>query len=309
MTTTVALLSRSADMRPLQALFAERAPGMPCFVWPDERALGAEVAVCWDPPRGIYASMPNLRLVHSVAAGVDNLVEDQDLRGLPLCRVVDPQQAQGMLQYVLWSTLFFHRRFDQARSSQAHTHWARLIPIPTQEFRIGVMGLGEIGNHVALGLAEFGYPVSGWKRTQAELEGIDTFAGNAQLPAFLADLQLLVCLLPLTAQTRGLLNRQTFEALPQGASLVHCGRGPQLVEPDLLAALDSGHLNGAVLDVFSVEPLPGESTLWHHPRVVVTPHMATSPVFDVSVRQVLDNVSRLEAGLELTGCVDPIRGY
>jgi glyoxylate/hydroxypyruvate reductase len=267
------------------------------------------VAVCWDPPRGIYASMPHLRLVHSVAAGVDNLVEDQDLRGLPLCRVVDPQQARGMLQYVLWSTLYFHRRFDQARSSQAKSHWVRPVPAPTEDFRIGVMGLGEIGSQVARGLAEFGYSVSGWKRTQAELDGIDTFAGNAQLPDFLADLQLLVCLLPLTAQTEGLLNRQTFEALPRGASLVHCGRGPQLVEPDLLAALDSGRLNGAVLDVFSVEPLPEHSALWSHPRVVVTPHMATVPVFDVSVRQILDNVSRLEAGDYLTGCVDPTRGY
>lgn len=307
--TTLALLSRSADLGFLKPLFHQADPSLDVVVWPDPRCLQAEVAACWDAPRGVYGDMPNLRLVHSIAAGVDNVVDGQDLGGRPVCRVVDPMLAEGMWQFVLWGVLHYHRKLDLAMASQKAQRWDRPPQAPASACRIGIMGLGELGGLIASRLPALGYPVSGWARSPREIAGVTVYSGEAGYTDFLANTDVLVCLLPLTAQTRGILNRQTFEALPEGATLIHCGRGEHLVEADLIAALDSGHLRGAILDVFEKEPLPEGHPLWTHPGVVVTPHMATMATFDVVVRQILRNVGQLQAGQPLFNAVDLSRGY
>lgn len=307
--TVAALMSRSFDLRFVKPMLEARSPGLEVLVWPDPRCTDAEIAICWDAPRGIYAQMPRLKLVHSIAAGVDNVVDGQELGAVPVCRVVDPKLAEGMLQFVLWSVLLFHRQIDVALANQPKQQWFRPQQTPSSACRVGIMGLGEIGSVVAGFLPQLGYEVSGWSRTARTLPGVRTFSGEAGFQPFLNTTDILVCLLPLTEATRGILSRPTFDALPAGAALVHCGRGEHLVEDDLVDALARGQLRGAVVDVFAREPLAPEHPLWTTPGVVVTPHMATMATFDVVVDQVSRNIDRVLRGEPPLNTVDTARGY
>lgn len=305
----VTLVSSSFDLRPLGQRLAERRPDWRLRVWPESGWEQAEMLVGWNCPPGVYETMRNLRLVHGIASGADNLIAGQDLRGLPVCRVVDEKQARGMVEYVQWGVLHFHRGFDQALRQQQEQRWSRPAFKPAAACRVGVMGLGELGGRVALALAAQGYTVSGWSRTMRAFPGIASFAGDAQRDAFLAGVDVLVCLLPLTGQTRGILGASTFAALPRGAALVHCGRGEHLDPAALVAALTSGHLRGAIVDVFPNEPLPPGDPLWTAPGLWVTPHMATLATPDVIIDQIVENARRLEAGQPLLRQVDLSRGY
>jgi len=307
--TIVALLSRTANLDFLRPMLVAAHPSLDVVTWPDPRCLDAEVAVCWNSPPGVYAQMPKLRLVHSIAAGVDNVVAEQDVSQLPVCRVVDPMLAEGMLQFVLWGVLHFHRKLDQAMASQRIQEWKRPRQTPASSCRVGLMGMGELGGHIASRLPLLGYPVNGWARTPREIPGVTMFSGEESYDEFLAQTDVLVCLLPLTAQTRGILGERTFSALPQGAALIHCGRGEHLVESDLIAALGSGQLRGAVVDVFEEEPLPADHPLWTTPGVVVTPHMATMATYDVVVQQVVRNVAQMRRDAPYFNQVDMTRGY
>ncbi|MDM0010006.1 glyoxylate/hydroxypyruvate reductase A [Variovorax sp. J22G73] len=307
--TRIALISQSANLGYFAPLVQAVAPELEVVVWPDPGFREADVAMCWNAPAGVYAQMPKLRLVHSIAAGVDNVVAGQDLRGLPVCRVVDPKLADGMVQYVLWSVLHFHRRFDVALANQRQRVWQRPQQTPAGECRVGLMGLGKLGGAIARSLLGLGYAVNGWSRSAHAIEGMAMYGGAEALDDFLGATDVLVCVLPLTEATRGILGRRTFDALPRGAAVVNCGRGEHLVAADLLAALGSGQVRGAVLDVFASEPLPAEDPLWQAPGVIVTPHMATMASSAVVARQVVDNVRRLDAGEPLLNVVDMHRGY
>ena len=307
--TRVALLSRSANLSYFQPLLQGLAPELDVAVWPDPRSLSADVAVCWNPPVGVYDDMPNLKLIHSIAAGVDNLLDGQRTRGLPVCRVVDPQLAQGMLQYVLWCVLTFHRKLDVALANQRSAQWQRPVQTPASQCRVGLMGLGELGGAIASVLPGLGYPVNGWSRTPRRIDGVRGYAGEAEFDAFLANTDVLICLVPLTPATRGILNRRTFDALPAGAAVVNCGRGEHLVPADLIDALARGQLRGAVLDVFAHEPLDPADPLWRTPGVIVTPHMATMPAPGTVAEQVVANIRRLGQGAALANAVDAARGY
>lgn len=307
--TTVALLSRSINLGFTVPLLRAADPSLDLVLWPDPRFKDAEVAVCWDPPRGIYAEMPRLQLIHSIAAGVDNVVDAQDTRGLPVCRVVDPMLAEGMLQFVLWSVLHFHRQFDLVTRNQQAQVWQRPRQTPASTCRVGLMGLGQLGGRIAQVLPTLGYTVNGWSRSDKKIEGITSFTGDAALPDFLASTDVLVCLLPLTPRTRGILDRKLFEALPAGAAIVNCGRGEHLVVDDLVEALASGQLRGAVLDVFEQEPLPPEHALWHTPGVVVTPHMATMAAHAEMTLQIVRNIAQWRSGGALFNRIVSERGY
>ncbi|PZW68673.1 glyoxylate/hydroxypyruvate reductase A [Pseudomonas sp. URMO17WK12:I1] len=307
----VVLLCRERPLEDwLAELFARHAPELR-VLRPDEAgAERAQVAACWYPAEGSLGRLPALRLIHSIGSGVDHLEHDRSRpAGLPVCRVVDPDHSQGMAEYVHWGVLHFHRGFDQVIEGRASQQWQRPVQRAARDYRVGVMGLGAIGTPVAARLAQAGYGVRGWARTSRELEGIATFAGADALPGFLDGLDLLVNLLPLTATTRGLLDHELFEHLAQGAALINCGRGEHLVEADLLDALASGQLRGALLDVFASEPLQRDSPLWQTPGVWVTPHMASAASDACIARQIADNLQRLHAGLPLNHQVDPALGY
>lgn len=307
--TLTALLSHKIDLQYLKPALEALDPDLQVVAWPDPRFIQAEVAVCWHAPPGIYEQMPRLKLVHSVASGVDNVIAGQRLDGVAVCRVVDPDLADGMLQFVLWGVLLFHRRLDAALRNQRERVWQRPPRTPASACSVGIMGVGQMGARVARFLVELGYAVRGWSRSSTSLPGVRSFAGKAELASFLSGTDILICLLPLTQETRGILSRHAFASLPHGAALIHCGRGEHLVESDVIDAVRSGQLRGALLDVFAQEPLPPEHPFWSMPGVVVTPHMATIGATDVVASQIARNIRQLRLGLPLYNAVDLSRGY
>jgi len=307
---TVALMSRDTLLlKQLQEAFAHRAPQLSAVLADDPRAVNAQIAACWFPLPDSLAALPNLQVIHSVAAGIDHLEHDPSCPDLPVCRVVDPGHRQGMTEYVRWAVIHYHRGFDQVLEQQRQQHWERQLQRPAHEFRIGVMGLGSLGSAIAQDLASAGYEVRGWARSSKDLPGVKTFAGSDAFNPFLDGVELLINLLPLTHETRGILNRQTFERLANGAALVNVGRGGHLNIEDLQQALVRGKLRGALLDVFEQEPLPADHPLWKTPGVTITPHMASAASHDCIAEQIAENFRRLNAGEPLLNSADRLLGY
>ncbi|WP_198082785.1 glyoxylate/hydroxypyruvate reductase A [Variovorax sp. E3] len=275
----------------------------------DPAASRAEVAVCWNQPPGTWEHLRAVRMAHSIGAGVDHLLDDPTLPDVPVCRVIDDNLARRMAEYVLWCTLYYHRGFDIAARNQREKIWRRPANRLAGEVTVGVMGMGQIGAHLATTLRDAGYDVRGWSRSGKPIDGVRVHGGDAGFGAFLSELEILVCMLPLTNETTGILGRKLFARLKPGARLIQCGRGPQLDEKDLVAALDSGQLGGAVVDVFNQEPLPAAHELWAHPKVLVTPHMAAvMPIPDV-VNQIAENCERLLSNAPLLRVVERSAGY
>ena len=290
--------------------FAERAPDVPFRLWPD---IGdpAEVRylVAWVPPDDIATTFPNLELVFSVGAGVDQFDATKLPPHLPLVRMLEPGIAETMVEYVTMAVLALHRDLLHFISQQREQVWREIRITPAKRRRVGVMGLGQLGQAVLDRLKAFDFPLLGWNRSPREIEAVTCYAGTDTLPEFLAQADILVCLLPLTDETRGILNADLFARLPRGAGLVNVGRGLHLVQADFLAALDSGALSGAVLDVADPEPLPAGHPFWSHPRILLTPHNASMTTPDTAVDFVLDVIARHRRGEDLPGRVDRSRGY
>ncbi|WP_245689154.1 2-hydroxyacid dehydrogenase [Roseospirillum parvum] len=266
-------------------------------------------AVVWQPPAGFFRGLSGLLGIHNLGAGVDALMARPDLpSGVPVLRLLDAGMGAQMVEYCLYGILHFHRRMDDYRRAQVRGSWQELPAPETARRRVGVLGLGALGRQVAAAAAGLGFPVRGWRRGGAPVAGVETFHGPEALAPFLSGCDILVNLLPLTDDTRGLLNRERLGMLPAGACLINAARGAHVVTDDLIAGLDSGHLRGALLDVFDVEPLPVDHPLWRHPRIVATPHIAAQTLVGPAVAQIADNIRRLEAGQTPVGLVDPEQG-
>lgn len=289
--------------------FAERAPDIAFRIWPD---IGdpAEVRylVAWQAD-DIALTLPNLEVVFSIGAGVDQLDLSRIPAHLPVVRMIEPGIVDGMVEYVTEAVLAIHRDlFDYALQQQAR-QWKPMPLRPAASRRVGVLGLGMLGTAVLERLRLFGFACAGWSRSQHTIEGVECFAGAATLDAFLARTDVLICMLPLTDETRGLLDRRIFAALPKGASIVHVGRGPQLVANDLLEAMDRGQIHSAVIDVTDPEPLPPDHPLWTQPRVRITPHIASVTSAIPAADALLENLRRHRAGEPMIGQIDRARGY
>jgi glyoxylate/hydroxypyruvate reductase A len=263
------------------------------------------------PAPGFLQSLPNLKAVFSLGAGVDGFLRDPEYpRHLPLVRFVDPTLMHEMAQYVTMHVLIAHRsqrRFDEA---QARGKWDQaMLARPSRDTRIGILGLGDIGGTIAASLLPFDFQLFGWSRSRKTVPGVTSFAGRSELPQFLAKCDYCVCVLPLTEETRGIMNAELFAQLPKGAWVINVARGGHLIEEDLIAALDAGHLGGAVLDVFQTEPLPAESPIWRHPKIIATPHIAGITDPKSALAYVTDCVRRCEAGQPLDNIVDLAKGY
>ena len=263
------------------------------------------------PPHGFLKTLPKLKLIISFGAGVEGFLTDPEFpRAIPLVRFTDPSLAHEMAQYVTMHALIIHRqqrKFDQFQSEGV---WRQLMmPRATDQTHIGILGLGEIGGKIAERLALYGFQVSGWSRSRKAIPGVKSFAGDGELPAFLNQCQILGCVLPQTPETIDLVNKEFLAQLPQGAWVINVARGTLIVDDDLIAALDSGHLAGAVLDVFRTEPLPPEHPFWKHPRITVTPHVAGITDPRMALSYVETCVRRNEAGQPLADIVDVNRGY
>jgi glyoxylate/hydroxypyruvate reductase len=293
-------------------------PALDLRVAPDiGRAEDIDTALAWQPPPGLLASLPNLGLIVSVGAGVDALVHDPTLPDVPLVRFVDPDLTGRMVAYIALQVLYHHRRMSEFRELQARAIWSYLPEPAAHEVRVGLMGLGVLGSAAADGLKPFGYRVRGWSRAPRRVDGVECFSGSGQLDAFLAETDILAVLLPLTLETRGIVNRGLLARLSRtgrsahlpGPVLINAGRGGLQVDDDIVAALGAGELYAASLDVFQTEPLPAASPLWRHPRVVVTPHNAAESAPSAIARYALRQMRAHKGGAALENLVDRSRGY
>ena len=279
----------------------------------DRRAV--RYAASWKHPPGALAGLPHLDVIFSLGAGVDHLVGDDRLPDVPVVRVVDPDLTERMSEYVVLHCLMYlrqQRRYD-AQQRERVWHDDRHQPA-ARDVRVGIMGLGVLGQDAARKLKVLGFDVAGWSRSPKHLEGLSSFAGEDGLDAFLARTDILVCLVPLTDDTRGILNRSLFAKLARdgrlgGPAIVNAGRGGLQVEADILAALDDGTRKAATLDVFETEPLPSDSGLWHHPGVTLTPHNAAMSEPDAIGRLVVEQIRAYERGEALRNVVDRQLGY
>lgn len=297
-----------------KALFAELMPELEVREWDDPTLDPAHIdyALVWQPEPGRLAAMPNLRAILSVAAGVEHVVCDPSWsRSIPLIRMGEEQTRGQMADYVLWAVLSLLRDAPRWQAGQAAGQWVRRerAPLLSSDMQVGVMGLGSLGEVVARRLAAAGFGVLGWSRSEHRIDDVRCFWGESQRAAFVAECHVLVCLLPETEQTRGLITYELLRQLRQPSGLVNVARGPIVVEADLLRALEDGVLHGAVLDVFDHEPLPPESPLWHAPRVMITPHIASEASRPVRARQVVQTIRALERGEPVPLRYDPARGY
>ncbi|WP_417516342.1 2-hydroxyacid dehydrogenase [Minwuia sp.] len=293
-----------------ETLLAE-IPDLDFRVWPDTGDKAEiDYALVWKPETGLLASLPNLRAIFSLGAGVDHIFADAELpKHIPMCRVINPNMALRMREWIVMHTLMHHRRHREYDRQQRDRIWQELLQPHAGERRVGVMGLGELGGDAARHLAILGFDTAGWSRSPKKVDGVTCFSGADGLPDFLARTEILICLLPLTEQTRGIVDRKLLSGLPRGATFINGGRGGHVVEEDLLAMLDEGHVSEATLDVFQTEPLPEDSPFWKHPQVTVTPHIAAFSDPRALVEQVVENIRRDQAGQPLINRVDPDRGY
>jgi glyoxylate/hydroxypyruvate reductase A len=290
--------------------FAARAPDLPFRLWPD---IGDPAQIrylaAWMPPDNIAATFPNLELVFSVGAGVDQFDVSRLPPHVPLIRMLEPGIAESMVEYVTMAVLALHRDLVHFIAQQREQTWREIQITQAAKRRVGIMGLGLLGQAVLERLKAFGFPLAGWNRSPRTIEDVSCYAGGQALSEFLARTDILVCLLPLTSETRGILNTRLFEALPRGGQLVNVGRGGHLVEADLIEALDHGVLSAAVLDVAEHEPLPAGHPFWSHPRILLTPHIASMTTPEAAVEFVLETIARHRRGEALPGQVDLDRGY
>ena len=292
-------------------LLAELMPEHEFRFWPEiGDPADIEYAMVWQPPPRLLASLPSLRLICGLGAGIDHLLRDPDLpRHVPIMRLVDPYMTDAMSEYVALSVLRLHRQDLDYLAQQRARSWEEREQKNACERPVGILGFGTLGQDAGRKLKALGFPVAGWSRTAKEVAGFVTYAGGDGLDALLARSEILVCLLPLTTATEGILNAGLFARLPRGAALVNAGRGGQLVEADLIPALDSGQLSGAVLDVFREEPLPKGHPFWSHPRIIVTPHIAAETHPPTAAAIIGDAIRRFAKGEPVANLVDLATGY
>lgn len=266
-------------------------------------------ALTWKPPIGFFARFPNLKLVTNLGAGVDSLVGRNDLPDVPISRLSDTGMVSLMTSYVLFAAIRYARDIPVFERAQRRSEWHYVHPRALSDIRVGVLGLGELGTPAAQALAGIGFDVRGWSRSLKQIAGVKCSAGIETLDTFLGETEILIILLPLTSETRGLLDAQRLSLLPWGAKLVNASRGAVVDETALIAALQSGQVAEATLDVFTVEPLPTDHVFWGMDNVLITPHLASITIPEVAAREVAESIRLVRQGLPPLHRIDPRRGY
>ena len=309
---TLIFYSANDSWEDWSAYLSRDVPEIPMRHW-DEPGNDAAVrfALVWNPPRGeLRRRFPNLEYIFSLGAGVDALLDDPDLpHSVPVVRMVEEALVIGMTEYVALHVLRIHRQQRDFEIQQRAGEWRQIVTPLAPDRKVGLMGLGVLGSDAAAALTALRFDVASWTRTPKAVPGVYCFHGDDGLGPFLARTEILVALLPLTDDTRGILNADLFAQLPKGAGLINAGRGGLQVEADIITALDSGQLSEAVLDVFSTEPLPEGNPLWRHPKVTLTPHNAALTGSETGAREVAANLQRVLAGERPHNIVDTKAGY
>jgi glyoxylate/hydroxypyruvate reductase A len=290
--------------------FAEHAPDLDFRIWPEAGNLDeVEYLIAWQTPPEFLAALPRLKVLFSSGAGVDHVDFSAIPAHIPIVRMVEPGIVNGMVEYVSLAILALHRDFFHYLDAKTAKVWDPIDVPPASARTIGVMGMGSLGRAVLERLATYRFRLRGWNRSPRHMDGVASFAGADQLQSFLNGCDVLICLLPLTPATTGILNRRVFSALPAGAAVINVGRGPHLVEADVFEALDSGRLSRVILDVTDPEPLPPEHPFWTHPRVFLTPHVASMTQPETAAPILLENIRRHQRGEPFQDVIDRSRGY
>jgi len=312
---SILLATGSWDSKSWVAAIRAGDPDRPLQVWPDiADPSQIAYALVWEPQAGLLSRLPNLRVIFSLGAGVDLLLAQPDLPDIPIVRVVDPDLTQRMTEWVVLQVLIHHRQQRTYDRQQAARVWKELRQPAARDVRVGIMGLGVLGRDAATVLRRLGFNVAGWSRRPADIENITYFYGRSALDRFLERTDILVSLLPLTPETKGILATPLFEKLARdgalgGPVLINAGRGGLQVEADIVSAIKRGVLVGASLDVFEREPLDLGSPLWALPNVIITPHAAAASAPTALIPPILDQIRDFEAGKPLQNVVDPIAMY
>ncbi|MEL0195888.1 MAG: glyoxylate/hydroxypyruvate reductase A [Rhodobiaceae bacterium] len=293
-----------------ESALATRLPAFEINELLSEAGAASDVALVWAPPPDAFASCSSLRGIIMQGQGVDHMMRDSTVpRDIPLVRLIDPDMANALSHWAILNALDFWRDGAVYRAQEAARDWRSLPQRPATGGRVGILGVGAIGTVIARRFAALGFSVRGFARSPKLIDGVDVFVGMDQLADFADNLDIVVSVLPLTPQTTGIMNADFFDRLAPGAFIINGGRGPQVDDDDLLAALDSGRLGGAALDVFAVEPLPDEHPFWTHSKVRVWPHVAAQTNATSAADQVAQAIQRMMAGEEPANRVDWARGY
>ena len=293
----------------LQALH-EALPRARIRLWQPGDHDPADYAVVWKPPLEMLRGRTDLKAIFNLGAGVDALLQYGDaLPPVPIVRLDDAGMARQMAEYVTYAVLRYFRRFDLFELQERRGEWKFMKPYSRDDFTIGILGLGVLGQQVARSLAQFDFPLVGWSRTPKDLPGITCFAGEDGFKPFLRAAKVLACVLPLTPQTAGILNRASLSQLAEGSFVINAARGALVNEADLLELVRFGHIAGATLDVFVQEPLPGDHPFWREPHITITPHVAALTLRAASIRQISRKIDALERSEPIGGVVDRVRGY
>lgn len=289
----------------------EALPEVEIVEWDDNGgSIDAQLAIVWNPPQSLFEREKKLRAVFNLGAGVDAILKRPGLtQDIAIYRLEDAGMAVQMAEYAVWALVRASRQFDEYQRLQKERRWERLADIRRAAWPVGVLGLGVMGSRVAQTIAGLDYAVAGWSRSAKQIDGVETWSGDEQFSDFLSRTRVLINTLPLTSETHSILCRKTFEQLLPGACIINMGRGEHLVEDDLLAMLDEGHIQQATLDVFSQEPLPPEHPFWTHPGITVTPHMSAASLRDITIQQTADKIRSFIAGEPVSGLVKHDRGY
>ena len=305
------LIAPNQDMNLLKDSLLAEDPNLDVEIWPQiKNKSRVTFAVSWNHPHNVLGNFPNLQVASSFGAGVDHLLKDKSLpASLKICRIVTDELQQHIADYILSAVLNYRFNIQTYFNQKQKAEWKQWRAIPQDECEIGILGLGKLGKLVGKRLIENGYQVSGWSRSRKEIEGITSYAGNKELNDFLSSVNILICLLPLTPETEGILNLDTFKQLKKPSYLINTGRGSHLVDEDLIYALDSEIVKGACLDVFGEEPLPEKHPFWNRPNIMITPHVAGFIRPEQSAPVIVENYKRALSGQELLNEVDRERGY
>lgn len=307
------LLHRAdGDTDPWVSDFAELLPEAEIVLWREgEKAPPCDYAVVWSPPQAMLRELAEVKAIFNTGAGVDALLKFGAAlpAEVPIVRLGDAGMGVQMAEYVTHAVLRYFRRFDEYDRQARNGQWRPLAQHRKEDFSVGVLGTGVLGRRVLEALAPFGFPLRGWSRSQKDLPGVDCYAGEDSLDAFLCGTRVLVCMLPLTADTANLLDRSRLSMLQPYAYLINVARGGHVAEPDLLTLIKSGHIAAATLDVFRNEPLPPQHPFWQEPRITITPHISALTLRRDSIEQIVAKIGRLETGLPVADVVNRNQGY
>ena len=283
-------------------------PGASVTLW-EPGVPPADYAVVWKPPQQLLDEQTGLKAIFNTGAGVDALMKLRLPAGVPLIRLDDAGMSVQMAEYVCHAVIRHFREFDGYEADMDSAKWSFRKPRSRLDFPVGILGLGVLGERVAKAVAQFDFPVNGWSQSPKSIPGVQSFQGAGALEAFLKASRIVVCLLPLTSDTENLMDAERFAQMPKGGYLINVARGAHVVDADLLAAIDSGHLAGATLDVFRVEPLPKDHPFWAHPKMTLTPHTSARTLRSESIAQIAFKIGALQRGEDVAGRVDAARGY